>query len=462
MKKIYEIGTLKYSFLQMMLVFFWMLWGTFAMSVLATVFNVSVPFLLRDNGMSDAFIVVMLSSVVGIMNMIMNPILSFNSDRCRSRLGRRIPFILYTAVPLGVAMAALPYYPQLAALLPEGGVLGISFKEIFFAVGIVFYVFNWLFIGALFFYLIPDVIPVKLMGRFYGVFRVAGILAGVAYNKYIFTASVENAKVIYPIVGISYAVSIIIMCIFVKEGQYPPPAVISDRQVWYRRLAGAVKTYAKDCFSQKYYWWYYMIGMSFGLSGCINVFWNFFYTDGCQMSLQEVGNIGVILGVVGFISCFCAGFVVDKFGGFTVAMISLFMMGVFDILGGMLIHDYTTALIWRIPLSVFSSIYAVTGGRILVEVFPRTRFGQFCAAQAMFISLISAIIAVPVGKLSDFMKNISPDTTLMIGSFDVMNLLRGYRFVNFWQAVCFLIAMTIMMHFYFSYQKKRTDKAEDL
>ena len=60
------------------------------------------------------------------------------------------------------------------------------------------------------------------------------------------------------------------------------------------------------------------------------------------------------------------------------------------------------------------------------------------------------------------MKNISPDTTLMIGSFDVMNLLRGYRFVNFWQAVCFLIAMTIMMHFYFSYQKKRTDKAEDL
>ena len=108
MKKIYEIGTLKYSFLQMMLVFFWMLWGTFAMSVLATVFNVSVPFLLRDNGMSDAFIVVMLSSVVGIMNMIMNPILSFNSDRCRSRLGRRIPFILYTAVPLGVAMAYTP------------------------------------------------------------------------------------------------------------------------------------------------------------------------------------------------------------------------------------------------------------------------------------------------------------------------------------------------------------------
>ena len=150
----YTVGTLKYTFVQLCVVFFWMLWAAFAMSILGATFNTATPFLLRNCGMNDTFILVMLGSVYSLMNTILNPILSFRSDRCRSRIGRRTPFILYTAIPLGIAMALMPYYPKLAEMLPAWSILGFSVTELLLAFGIVLYFFNWLFIAVIYFFML--------------------------------------------------------------------------------------------------------------------------------------------------------------------------------------------------------------------------------------------------------------------------------------------------------------------
>ena len=372
--KTYKIGTLTYTFRALCVMFLWMLGGAMVWTVAGTMFRKATPFILRGNGMSDTFIVLLMGTVYSLMNMVMNPILSFNSDRCRSRFGRRRPFILYTAVPMSLALAAIPFYPYLAGLCSGVSILGFGVDQILFFFGGVMYFFFSLFIGAIYFYLIPDVVPVELMGRFYSLFRVSGVLAVIIVNKFIFKHSIEHPQIVFPLVAIIYCVSITAMCLFVKEGDYPDPGKLPPRTAWYVRLGSSIKNYAKECFCEKYYWWFYLVGLAAGLAGCVSVFEDFFYKDSCNMSVDQIGNLGMYIGIVSFVSSLCGGFLADKFGAIKVQILSLLMMALLYICGGLFITSYTTALIWRSPYMFFNAIYAVAAGKVLVEASSVERF----------------------------------------------------------------------------------------
>ena len=180
------------------------------------------------------------------------------------------------------------------------------------------------------------------------------------------------------------------------------------------------------------------------------------------MTTAQIGDLGMYLGIVSFAACLLSGYFVDKLGALRSQIVSLAMMALFYFLGGLFIHDYMSALIWRAPFTVFVGVYSVAGGRVLVEVFPRSRFGQFASAQAMFISLSVALVNYPVGKLSDYLKTVKPEDTLIIGGIDWLPYLRGYRFTNYWCAVCYAAAMLFMLYFYLHFQRKRKIKAVDL
>ena len=85
-EKKYECGSLRYSMLQIIGVFFWTLWGAMAFTVITLCFTGATPFLFRNSGLSDTFIAVVLGTVVSLMNTVMNPVLSTISDRCRSEM----------------------------------------------------------------------------------------------------------------------------------------------------------------------------------------------------------------------------------------------------------------------------------------------------------------------------------------------------------------------------------------
>ena len=162
-----------------------------------------------------------------------------------------------------------------------------------------------------------------------------------------------------------------------------------------------------------------------------------------------------------FCSCFCAGFVVDKFGAFVTSIIALFCMALFYVGGGIFINGYYSALAWRVPLSVVSCIYAVAMGRILVEVYPRSKFGMMASGSNLLVSLVVALANIPLGLFSDFVRNATPETTLMVGKYNLMPLLNGYRFVNYYAGFCIFISMLLLTYFYLHYQRKRVGNAFD-
>ena len=459
-QKKYTVGTLEYSLRQLINVFFWMLWGAIGMSLIAMTFGSGTKFIFRANGLSDTVIAVVLGMIISWMNTVMNPIISTASDNCRARLGRRIPYMLYTAVPTAFFIAALPFYGYLLPYLPE--TIGpLSAKELVFGAGVVLYYFFFLCVGIVYYYLIPDVIPAGMMGRYYGFFRVVGAVLGVGFSKFVYPYIASHPKIIYPAVGAAYLVITLLVCYFVREGKYPPLEKKSDGEPWFKRVSVTIKDYVKDCYGSSYYWWFYVAGLAFGLSPCVNIFMDFFYLDSCGMTMSQMGELGALISIVTVFACLGAGFVVDYLGAFVAAIIALTLMAVFNICGGIFIHDYISSIIWRIPLAVFSSIYAVAGGRMLVEVFPRSKFGMIASGQNILVSLFAGLVNYPLGLFSDFLRNATPETTLIFMGHDFMPMLRGYRFVNYWAGLCIAIAMVILLYFYVFYQKKRTTKACD-
>ena len=458
----YECGTLRYSLMQVVGVFFWMLAGAFAFTILTCCFTSASPFLFRNNGLSDTFIAVILGTVLSWMNTIMNPIVSTASDRCRSRLGRRIPFILYTAFPAALLLAAMPFYKHLLAFLPET-VLGISSLALLLGFGAIAFNFFWLFVGILYYYLIPDVIPDKFVARYFGMYRVAGAAAGICWGKLLFPYVESHPQIVYPAAAAIYLVLILLMCYIVREGEYPPPETSCDKNsaAWYVRFYRNILVYFKECYCHKYYLLFYMTSLAFALSGCVNIFLNFFYRYGCNMDMQSIGTLGVWMSLVTIITCFCAGFLVDKLGGFCSSLGALALMMLFNILGGFFITDYTTALIWRIPLAIAGGVYAVASGRMLVEVYPRSKFGMIASGSTLLCSLFVGLINWPIGKFSEFLKTADSSTSVMLGNWDLMPYLRGYRFVNYWCAICIFISFLLLLYFYIFMQKKRIASGVD-
>ena len=97
-----------------------------------------------------------------------------------------------------------------------------------------------------------------------------------------------------------------------------------------------------------------------------------------------------------------------------------------------------------------------------MEVFPRSKFGMIASGRNLLVSLFVGLVNYPVGLFSDFLKSAKPDTTLMLGGIDLMPMLRGYRFINFWAGFFYLLGMVILLYFYFALHRKRTDKAYEM
>ena len=78
---------------------------------------------------------------------------------------------------------------------------------------------------------------------------------------------------------------------------------------------------------------------------------------------------------------------------------------------------------------------------MLMRIFPKSRFGQLCGAQAMFRSLSVLLFSFTVGVLMDFLRN-----NLKMGDF-------AYRYIYVWQVAWALLSTFFYMKMYREWQK---------
>jgi MFS family permease len=313
--KIYRAGTLTYTKGTLAILSFWLLWGDFCFVLMEAVVPSIMPLRFKAVGASNTTMGLALTSIPGIINMICNPIISFKSDRFRSRWGRRIPFIFATTPLLVLCVVALGFsetigtwiHAHLAAYLD--GVSPAMVTIITMSALLTGFSFFNTFVNSVFWYLFNDVVPEMLLARFMSWFRVVSLGAGALYSFFIFQYAGTHFKEIFLGAGVLYFFGFGMMIFMVKEGEYPPVPQYVDGDVG---PIAAIKTYAVESFAHRHYWFIFLANMGQWGVGTAAMF-GLFFNQSMGLTLAQIGDLGGAGLFTGGASILISGWLADKF-----------------------------------------------------------------------------------------------------------------------------------------------------
>ena len=406
--KLYRVGTLTYTKAMLVQVVFWMLWGDFFFQLLESMVTVT-PLLLRWHGASDTLIGLVGGSLSSVVAFFWYPVVATHSDRHRSRMGRRRPFLLWCTPPVVLSLfllgASKPAGIWLHALLTVAGahsftVAGCSIAWISVCV-VVFLLFN-AYIVQVFACLVVDVIPAEVMGKFTGLYRAVGALGSLAFNRWALGWAEAYTLHLYVLIGLLFAGAFSVIIWNVKEGEYPPPPPKAPGG----RL-GAIREYFTTCFRHRFYLNYFCVTFFYWASLVPLNYVVFFstkagkpgYAETLGLSLQTFGEVKGWTYIVQVPVFFIVGFFVDRFHPMRVAVLGMFLTAASYFSCFWMIGNQHTLLLWwslnQVAIAIFLGAASAMGPRLL----PRERYGQFVSANLIF-GMVGLVIAPPiVGRL---------------------------------------------------------------
>ena len=414
----FAVGTLRYDGRSLASVFLWLLGGDLCLNVMESVIPRLVPLQLQATGANNAVIGFLTVGMFSAVSWVLTPVYSTWSDRHRSRRGRRIPFLLYPTPILAVALVlvgcsddlasafrtALPRLARLAsagvghvsphlAVLPPAARLSVAMLA---STLLVYKLFD-LFPQTAYYYLLRDVVPAAVMGRFVCLFRMTATLGSALFNYCLLRYAPAHDRAIYVGCASLYLVAFGLMSLRVHEGQYPPPPPRPRG----RPLLGLLR-WMRESFSVGFYWNYFL---TFSLYRWATVPFNVFLILYAQKQLHmrpaEFGHtMGILLGMQMPV-LLAVGPLLDRFHPVRVGLVGygLLMVGGclgFGLTSGRASFSVTTALVLT-GVAVFQG----TLGALAPRLLPRSHHGQFCAATTMVGETGLLLLSPLLGRLLD-------------------------------------------------------------
>jgi MFS family permease len=312
-KKTWKVGTLTYTGAGLAVLFCWLLWGDFSYQMRDRTIPPVMQLLFRKFGASDTLTGLLFSSMPAAIGLIVGPIVGYKSDRLRSRWGRRIPFLVGPIPVIVLAILGLAFSPQLGRFFHQalGGFSPGLNESILLCLGVSWALFeiaqsiaNFVFGG-----LINDVVPQAVIGRFFGLFRTVSLLAAIIFN-YTMMGKAETSYVpIFLGIGALYGIGFTLMCLNVKEGEYPPPELSPEKP----STISAIKTYLKDGFGHSFYLWFFATSVFGGLMGVPFTLYGVFYAKSIGMSLDAYGKCYALTYGISLCLAYPISVLVDRF-----------------------------------------------------------------------------------------------------------------------------------------------------
>lgn len=404
-RKIWRVGTLTYTAGGLVVLFAWLLWGDFAWNMKERAVQPMAQMLFKQFKASDLILGLLVTSLPAALGMLLGPIVSVKSDNHRGRWGRRIPYLLIPTPIAAGAMVCMGYTPQLAnvlhAMLGEGSGLDVvACRLIVFGVcWTVFEIFT-VIANAIFGGLINDVVPQAVIGRFFGLFRAVSLIAGIIFNQFLIGHAEENYKVIFLALGTLYGLGFTIMCMMVKEGEYPPPEP-KGTGTFSSRFVDPIKVYVRECAAHPFYLWLFVALMAGNVAFLpINSF-DVPYAKSIGMDMDYFGHLRVITYTISLSLAFFLGWLADKFHPLRIGLYSLAAYAAISLWAGLFATGTASFSFAYVSHGVISGIFFTGIASIGQRLFPRAKFAQFASA-AGIINAIGFICVPPaVGKLLD-------------------------------------------------------------
>ena len=470
---LYHVGTLTYTRRQLAVLFCWLLWGDFCFMLMETVIPSILPLKFKELGASNVAIGLIMTTLPMVINLVLNPVISFRSDRHRSRWGRRIPFILFSIPVIVVFLVGVGLSDQLGfglhawlgklAGVPAGHQNAITAwaaakisaltpnQCAILMIGVMMVLFSVVntFVNSVYWYLFTDVVPECLLARFMSWFRVVVTVSNIFYNFCIFRFAGSHATEIFLGAALLYFVGFGLMCLNVKEGQYPPPPPLVRGQTGW---LAALKTFTRECHSLPHYRYVFLVCMCMGGAGAVGPFY-LLYSLALGMNLEMIGKLNGVSGIAGAVTILGAGWLADRYHPIRIVIIGIVAQV------ALVLPVTMIWIFWKpAPEVVFhlSMVIAVVLGAptvamvgmldppMLMRVFPRERYGQFCSANAMWRSIATIITGFLAGLFFDLLAaRVGKD--------------QAYCYLPVWALIFMLGALYFMLKLYASWKTQGGD-----
>ncbi len=405
-RQIWRVGTLTYTSAGLAVLFCWLLWGDFAWAMKDRAIPPIVQLLLKKFGASDMVAGLLFGSLPPALGLFLGPIIGYKSDRHRGRWGRRIPFLLISTPIAVLGIVGLALSPALGAHLDKWlGPLswGPNYCTLI-VLGLFWMLFEFGTVTANSVYgaLINDVVPQPVLGRFFGLFRALSLIAGIIFF-FGMGDQAETEKLyvwIFLAMGALYGIGFTIMCLKVKEGEYPPqpPMDSGQRALGFRQTA---KTYFQECFGNKYYWWFFGATTVAGLAtGPVNLYSIYFATS-INMDLSRYWTCLGLTYCVSLVLAYPMGWLADRFHPLRLAIGVLVLYALVTLWGGLFARDPQTFAIALVAHGAVAGIWNTATASLNMRLLPKAEFAQFASAAGMVGSLAWMTLAPISGFLLD-------------------------------------------------------------
>jgi MFS family permease len=271
------------------------------------------------------------------------------------------------------------------------------------------------------------------------------------YNIYIFKFAGSHATEIIVAAALLYLVGFGLMCFNVREGEYPPPPEYVGGG---KGVTGALRTFGKECFSLRHYWLVFLISMSMIAAQAASPFMLFFYQQ-TGLTLEQIGRINGFGNISLAVAVPLAGWLADRFHPLRIVIVG-FGLQLF-----LAIPATLAWLIWSpgpevsywLWLTISVALAAPAGALIglqdptvFMRIFPRSRYGQFCSANAMLRSVSAIVTGILVGVFLDTIKNWKGERI-------------AYFCLPLWNMFFFGLALFFLIHLFKSWNKLGGDLA---
>ncbi len=406
--RVYTVGTLRYTLGGLIELCFWLLLGDFAYNLIDLVIPSVLPLTLQEAHASNATIGLLVGTLGSIVNVIINPIVSFQSDRHRGSWGRRIPYILFGTPFIAVTMIGVGYADQMGNWLHGLPVLqsfsptGLMFASLTVAL-ILFQIF-YLLAASVYYYLLNDVVPHVVIGRFYGLFRLVGAVGGFVFNRFIlrYADAATTRRWIYISMGLVWLVCFLLMCWRVKEGEYPPPAPRAGGNIGNRVIKG-IQTYVRECFSIPFYWWLYLASACYTMATVPFITFRLLLAKDLGMDLGQAGDLVSWIFVGGVVLYLPLGWLADKVHPLRLNFIGVMLTFIVLTLSSLLVHSPASFWLFTLLWAVAWLCFTASGPAMVFLLLPRERFGQFGSAIAISGSIAGALANYGGGRFVDWL-----------------------------------------------------------
>lgn len=447
--KTWKVGSLIYTKGGLIGVFAWLLWGDFCFTIMEQVIPSIMPLKFKELGASNMIMALTISSIPSFLTTIFNPIVSFKSDRTRTKWGRRIPYLLGTVPFLSIALIALGVQGPVCDWLKT--VIAPWFSElslqtlalIYICFFLLIYSFFNIFVSCIFWYFFNDVVPENLMARFVSWFRIVNAGASTLYNWFIFKHAETHFMEIFVGAGVLYLIGFGLMCLKVKEGTYPPPPENIGGQ---KGPVASVKTYFTECMTTRHYWYLYLTTLGAAITTSANIY-TIFLQRHIGLSLDQIGKLSAISNISYITWIAILGFLADRFHPLRITIIGK--------IGALILAPLGLVwLFWQPPANVVFTYYAILSAfgttaigalsaiveiPLLMKIFPRSQYGQFCSARAMCGSFFAITASALTGFVLDYFQKSIGD--------------RVYLFLPLWSIFGLSITIVSLLLLYRSWQK---------